>query len=106
MSSSNLLLDLEKVSQEVSKVVTGALKSSQLQRARQSAAERSHTTFEVRGRGWEDPMPEGQWPRGVTPRLRSGAAVESARLRRRRNGQEELPHVQGQGGGREELPSV
>ena len=52
-------------------------------------------------------MPEGQWPRGVTPRLRSGAAAESARLRWRRNGQEELPHVQGRGGGgREELPSV
>ena len=36
-------------------------------------------------------------PRGVTPRPRSGAAAESARLRRRRNGQEELPHIQGQG---------
>ena len=57
MSSSNLLLDLEKVSQEVSKVVTGALKSRQLQRARQSAAERSHPKSEVRGRSWEDPMP-------------------------------------------------
>ena len=52
-------------------------------------------------------MPDGQRPRGVTPRLRSGAAAESARLRWRRNGQEELPHVQGRGGGgREELPSV
>ena len=37
------------------------------------------------------------WPRGVTPRLRSGAVAESARLRRCRNGQEELPPVQGQG---------
>ena len=36
-------------------------------------------------------MPEGRQPRGVTPRLRSGAAVESARLQRRRNGQEGLP---------------
>ena len=41
-------------------------------------------------------MPEGQWSRGVTPRLRSGAAAESARLRRRRNGREELPRVRGQ----------
>ena len=52
---------------------------------------------EVRGRSWEDPMPEGRGPRGVTPCLRSGAAAESARLRRRRNCREELPHVQGQG---------
>ena len=42
-------------------------------------------------------MPEGQQPRGVTPRPRSGAAAKSARLRRRRNGREELPHVRGQG---------
>ena len=45
-----------------------------------SAAKRSHSTSEVRGRSQEDPMPEGQWPRGVTPRLRSGAAAESTRL--------------------------
>ena len=51
-------------------------------------------------------MPEGQQPRGVTPHLRSGAAVEIARLRCRRNGQEELPHVQGQGRQGEEPPSV
>ena len=42
-------------------------------------------------------MPEGQWPRGVTPRPRSRAAAESARLQRRRNGGEELPHVRGEG---------
>ena len=35
--------------------------------------------------------------RGATPHPRSGAATESARLRRRRSGLEELPHVQGQG---------
>ena len=52
---------------------------------------------EVRGKSWEDPMCEGQWPRGVTPHLRSGTVAESARLRQCRNGQEELPHVQGQG---------
>ena len=31
-------------------------------------------------------MPEGRWPRGVTPRPRSGAVAESTRLRWRRNG--------------------
>ena len=55
-------------------------------------------TSEVRGRSREDPMPEGRQPRGVTPRPRSGAAAESARLRRRRNGREKVPHVRGQGG--------
>ena len=53
--------------------------------------------FEVRGRSREDPMPEGWRPRGATPRPRSGAAAESARLRRRKNGREELPCVRGQG---------
>ena len=52
-------------------------------------------------------MPEGRCPRGVTPRPRSGAAAESTRLQGHRNGQEELPHVLGQGGGGpEEIPSV
>ena len=51
-------------------------------------------------------MPKGRRPRGVTPRLRSGAAAESTRLQRHRNGQEELPRVRGQGGSREEIPSV
>ena len=49
-------------------------------------------------------MPEGRQPRGVTPRPRSGAAAESTRLRRRRNGREELPRVRGQGQRREEIP--
>ena len=35
-----------------------------------------------------------------------GAVAESARLRRRRNGREELPCVQGQGRRLEELPHV
>ena len=47
---------------------------------------KSYPTSEVRGRSWEDLMPEGRRPRGVTPHLRSGAAAESTRLRRRRNG--------------------
>ena len=60
-----------------------------------NVAERSYSTFEIRGRSREDPMPEGRWPRGVTPRQRSGAAAESARLRRHRNGLQELPRVRG-----------
>ena len=46
---------------------------------------------EVTGGSREDPMPERRRPRRVTPRPRSGAATESARLRWRRNGREELP---------------
>ena len=70
------------------------------------AAERSYPTSEVRGRSREDPMPDGRWPRGITPRPRSGAAAESARLQRRKNGREELPKSEVRGGGREELPQV
>ena len=40
-------------------------------------------------------MTEGRQPRGVTTRPRLGAAAESARLRRRRNGREEQPQVRG-----------
>ena len=38
------------------------------------------------------------WWRGATPRPRSGAVAESTRLRRHRNGREELPRVRGQAG--------
>ena len=51
-------------------------------------------------------MPEGQWPREVTQRPRSGAAAESARLRWCRNGQEELPKSEASGSGQEEQPHV
>ena len=71
-----------------------------------SAAERSYPTSEVRGRSWEDPMPEGRRPTGVTPHPRSRAAAESARLRWRRNGREELPKSEVRGSGWEELPHV
>ena len=43
--------------------------------------------------------------RSYPPRPRAGAVAESARLRRRRNGREELPHVRGQGQRPEELPT-
>ena len=38
----------------------------------QSVAERNYPTSEVKGRNWEDPMPKGRRPRGVTLRMRSG----------------------------------
>ena len=31
-----------------------------------SVSERRYPTSEFRGRSWEDPMPKGLWPRGVT----------------------------------------
>ena len=57
----------------------------------QVAAQRSHPTYEVKGRSREDPMPKGQRPRGVTPRPRSGAEAESTRLRWLRNGERSYP---------------
>ena len=44
-------------------------------------------------------MPEGWWPRGVTPRPRSGAAAERSYPAAEVTGssQEELPRAQGQG---------
>ena len=41
-------------------------------------------------------MPEGRRPRRATQCLRSGAVTQSARLKRCRNGREELPHIRGQ----------
>ena len=62
---------------------------------------------EVRGRAGRTPCLKGsKQPRGVIPRPRSGAAAKSTRLRRRRNGREELSCVRGQGRRREELPHV
>ena len=78
----------------VAEAATGAL----------SVAERSYLTSEVWGRSREDPLPEGQRPRGVTPRPRSGAAAEGARLRRLRNSREELPKSEARGSGQEEIP--
>ena len=51
-------------------------------------------------------MPEGQLPRGLTPRLRSGAAAESVRLQRRRNGREVLPKSEVRGGFQEDQPHI
>ena len=49
-------------------------------------------------------MPEGRRPRGVTPHPGSGAASETARLRRCRNGERRYPVSEVTIGGREELP--
>ena len=43
---------------------------------------------------------------GATPRPRSGAAAESARLQWHRNSREELPKSEVTGGGWEELPHI
>ena len=83
---------------------TGALSTAAAATGALSAAERSYPTSEVRGRSQEDPRPEGRQPRGVTPRPRSEAAAESARLQQLRNGREELPKSEVRCGGREELP--
>ena len=58
-----------------------------------SVGERSYLTSEVRGRSREDPMPEGWWPRGATPRLRSEAAAGRSH-----------PTPEARGGGREKQP--
>ena len=51
-------------------------------------------------------MPKGRRPRGVTPRPRSGAVAESARLRWCRIGREELPKSKVRGKGQKELPHI
>ena len=70
-----------------------------------SMAERSYLTSEIRGSSGEDPMPEGRWPRGATPHLRSGVAAGRSNptskeqwLARVQEGLEELSHVEGQEG--------
>ena len=78
---------------------------------------------EVRGRSWEDPMPEGQRPRRVTQRPRSGGGAAERRSPEskvrggdersypmsevRGGGREEILHAlkpEARGGGQEELP--
>ena len=68
--------------------------------ARRAAAKRSYPTSEVRGscQEYQTEMVQERL-RGATPRLRSWAVAESARLRRCRNGPEELPLRPGMGPG-------
>ena len=49
-------------------------------------------------------MPEGQRPRGVTPRPWSGAVAESARLWRRRNSEVSYPASEVRGGDERSYP--
>ena len=79
-------------------------------------AERNHPMSEVRGRSREDPMPKGQRPRGVTPRLRSGAVAQAATAQDQPRGailhprsgvgvaERSYPTSKVTGDGREELP--
>jgi len=53
---------------------------------------------EVRGRSREDPMPEGRWPRGATPRPRPGSAA------RRSNPTSKERWLHGAGGPRGAIP--
>ena len=76
-----------------------------------TVAERSYPTFEVRGRSQEDTTPEGWWPRGVTPRPRSGAVARRSypTSEVRGSGWEELPHTdtpKARGGSWEDQPHV
>ena len=65
-----------------------------------SMTERSYPTSEVRGRSRECQAATAQeWPRGATPRPRSGAAAERSypTSEVRGSGQEDLPRIRGQG---------
>ena len=73
-----------------------------------SAAQRSHPTSEVRGRSREDPMPEGRWPRGVTPRPRSGGTAQRRYPASEVRGGDQRSYLASgvRGGGREDQPHV
>ena len=72
----------------------------------QSVAERNYPTSKVRGRSQEDPMPEGQRPRGVTPRQRSGAAPRVPGCDRAGMAKRSYPTSEVRGNSRGELPRV
>ena len=85
-----------------------------------SAAERSYPTSEFRGKSREDPMPEEQRPKGVTPHPWSGQWLrvpdcDGAGTDERSNPASEVkggdeksyprpPSLEARGSGREELP--
>ena len=76
--------------------LTSVLRRRGLQLVHLGAAERIYPMSEVRGRSQEDPMPEGQLPKGVTPCPRSGAEARRTPCPKG-SCQKELPHVRGQG---------
>ena len=83
---------------------TGALSATAAATGTLSTAERSYPMSEVRGRSREDPMPEGRWPKGVTPCLRSGAAAKSAESDSAGMAERRYPMSEVRGSGQEELP--
>ena len=61
---------------------------------------------EVRGRNWEDPMPKGRRPRGVTPRPRSGGWQTAPGCDSAGAAERSYPPLEARGGGWEEQPYV
>ena len=61
---------------------------------------------EVRGRSWEDPMPEGRWPRGVTPVRRQGQWLRMPGCDGTGTAKRSYPAFEVRGGSREELPHI
>ena len=62
----------------------------------------------VRDRSQEDPMPERRWPRGATPRLRTGAVAWTTYTspKARGSGPEAYPMTEARGSGLEEQPHL
>ena len=76
-------------------------------------AKRSYPTSKDRGRSREDPMPEGWWLRGTTPRPRSGVVTgrsyptsKERWLRGRRRAERSYSMFKVRRGGGEEIPVV
>ena len=61
---------------------------------------------EVRGRSWEDPMPEGRWPRGVTPIRRQGQWLRMPGCDGTGTAKRSYPASEARGGSQEEPPRV
>ena len=71
-----------------------------------SVAERSYPTSKVRGRSQEDPMPEGWWPRGITPRPRSGQWLRVPGCDGAGTAERSSPASKARGDGREEPQNI
>ena len=71
-----------------------------------SMAKRSYPMSEVRGRSWEDPMPEGRRPIGVTPVRGQGQWRRVPGCDGAGTAKRSYPASEAKGGGREEQPHV
>ena len=71
-----------------------------------SMAERSYPMPKIRGRSQEDPMPEGWWPRGITPCPRSGQWPRVPGCDGAGTAERSYPASEARGGGWEEQPHV